>query len=203
MYEHKAGRASASRQSSDVLLKVLSERNSDLREHGTGVASMAMQIAEQLGLPASEVKIVGLAAELHDVGKTAIPDAILNKPGPLNDSEWEFMRQHTVIGERILLAAPSLAPTAELVRSSHEAFDGKGYPGRAARRGDPARFQDHRRLRRLRRHDLRSRLPRRDGARGSDRGVAPLCRHASSTHASLRSSARSPTTMSCLCVPGR
>jgi diguanylate cyclase (GGDEF)-like protein len=128
MYEHKAGRSSASRQSSDVLLKVLSERNSDLRDHLTGVAALAMQTAERLRLPASEVKRIGLAAELHDVGKTAIPDAILNKPGPLNESEWDFMRQHTVIGERILLAAPSLAPTAELVRSSHEAFDGTGYP---------------------------------------------------------------------------
>jgi diguanylate cyclase (GGDEF)-like protein len=128
MYEHKSGRASASRQSSDVLLKVLSERSSELREHGTGVAGLAMQTAERLGLRSAEIKRVGLAAELHDVGKTAIPDAILNKPGALDDSEWEFMRQHTVIGERILLAAPSLAPTAELVRSSHEAFDGTGYP---------------------------------------------------------------------------
>ncbi len=128
MYEHKAGRKSASRQSSDVLLKVLSERDADLREHGTGVAGLAVRIAEELGLPDSEVKRIGLAAELHDVGKAAIPDAILHKPGPLDDSEWEFMRQHTVIGERILLAAPSLAPTAELVRSSHEAYDGAGYP---------------------------------------------------------------------------
>ena len=85
-------------------------------------------IAERLGLPAHEVKLHPLAAELHDVGKTAIPDAILNKPGPLDDDEWEFMRRHTVIGERIILAAPSLAPTAELVRSSHERFDGTGYP---------------------------------------------------------------------------
>jgi two-component system, cell cycle response regulator len=69
-----------------------------------------------------------LAAKLHDVGKTAIPDEILNKPGPLDQDEWEFMRSHTVIGERIVLAAPSLAQTAGLVRSSHERFDGTGYP---------------------------------------------------------------------------
>jgi diguanylate cyclase (GGDEF)-like protein len=130
MYEHKAGRASASRQSSDVLLKVLSERNFDLREHGTGVAALAIRTAERLGLPDSEVKRIGLGAELHDVGKTAIPDAILHKPAPLDDREWKFMRQHTAIGERILLAAPSLAPTAELVRSSHESYDGSGYPDR-------------------------------------------------------------------------
>ena len=128
MYQHKAGRSSASRQSSDVLLKVLSERNADLREHLTGVATLAVRVAERFRLPDHEAKRIGLAAELHDVGKTALPDAILNKPGPLDEQEWDFMRRHTVIGERILLAAPSLAPTAELVRSSHEAFDGTGYP---------------------------------------------------------------------------
>jgi HD-GYP domain-containing protein (c-di-GMP phosphodiesterase class II) len=74
------------------------------------------------------VKRVGLAAELHDIGKAAVPDEILDKPGPLDDREWEFMHRHTVIGERILLAAPSLAPAAALVRSSHERFDGAGYP---------------------------------------------------------------------------
>ena len=129
MYEHKAaGRSSASRQSSDVLLKVLSERNADLREHLHGVARNAALVAERLGVGDAETKRIGLAAELHDVGKTAVPDAILNKPGPLDANEWEFMRRHTVIGERILLAAPSLSPTADLVRSSHERFDGGGYP---------------------------------------------------------------------------
>ena len=68
------------------------------------------------------------AAELHDVGKVGIPDAILDKPGPLDDEEWEFMRQHTVLGERILGAAPALRPVAAIVRSTHERWDGRGYP---------------------------------------------------------------------------
>ena len=68
------------------------------------------------------------AAELHDIGKVAIPDAILNKPGPLDDDEWSFMRRHTIIGERILGAAPALRPVARLVRASHESWDGNGYP---------------------------------------------------------------------------
>ena len=71
---------------------------------------------------------VGRAAELHDVGKIAIPDAILGKTGPLDETEWAFMRQHTIIGERILQAAPSLRTVAPLVRSSHERWDGAGYP---------------------------------------------------------------------------
>jgi diguanylate cyclase (GGDEF)-like protein len=128
MYAHKSGRSSASRQTTDVLLKVLSERSADLREHMDGVAALAERTAQRWGLPAHEVKRIGFAAELHDVGKTAIPDTILNKPGALDENEWAFMRRHTVIGERIILAAPSLAPCAELVRSSHEAFDGTGYP---------------------------------------------------------------------------
>ncbi len=63
----------------------------------------------------------------------AIPDAILNKPGPLEDREWEFMREHTLIGERIIASAPALVPVARLVRSTHERWDGGGYPDGLAR----------------------------------------------------------------------
>ncbi|MGZ4304569.1 MAG: HD-GYP domain-containing protein [Solirubrobacteraceae bacterium] len=71
---------------------------------------------------------VGRAAELHDVGKVAMPDAILHKPGPLDDRESTIIRGHTVIGERTIAAAPALVDVASLVRSSHERFDGEGYP---------------------------------------------------------------------------
>jgi response regulator RpfG family c-di-GMP phosphodiesterase len=71
---------------------------------------------------------VARAAELHDVGKVGVPDAILDKPGQLDPQEWEFMRQHTILGERILNAASALRPVARLVRSSHERWDGTGYP---------------------------------------------------------------------------
>jgi len=128
MYENKAGSFSASRQSTDVLLKVLSERTPGLSDHLSGVARMAETTAGRLGLPEHEVKRIRLAAELHDVGKVAIPTEILNKPAQLDDHEFAFIRRHTEIGERIVLAAPSLAHTAELVRSSHEWHDGRGYP---------------------------------------------------------------------------
>ena len=72
------------------------------------------------------------AAELHDIGKIAIPDRVLHKVGPLDDDEWELMMTHTTIGERILAAAPAMAPVAALVRSSHERWDGDGYPDRLA-----------------------------------------------------------------------
>ena len=66
------------------------------------------------------------------MGKSALPDTLLNKPGRLDAAEWEFMRGHTLAGERIIRAAPALAHTADLVRSSHERFDGDGYPDRLA-----------------------------------------------------------------------
>jgi HD-GYP domain-containing protein (c-di-GMP phosphodiesterase class II) len=71
---------------------------------------------------------VGLAAELHDVGKEAVPDEVLSKPGPLDEEEKAFVRQHTIIGQRILGVSPALNYIAQLVRSSHESIDGTGYP---------------------------------------------------------------------------
>ncbi len=132
MYEHKTSRVSAARQSTDVLLRALGERSPDLPEHLSDVATLATATAQQLGLGEPEIKRIRIAAELHDVGKVAIPDSILDKPGPLDDEEWRFMRRHTEIGERIINAAPSLAHAAPLVRSSHERYDGRGYPDRLA-----------------------------------------------------------------------
>jgi diguanylate cyclase (GGDEF)-like protein len=129
MYGQKAlGRASASRQSSDVLLKVVAERGAGLQEQSGEVGRWAELCARSLGLGDLEVDRIRLGAELRNIGKTALPDTILNKPGPLDEEERKFVRRHTLIGERILDAAPSLAHTADLVRSSHERMDGYGYP---------------------------------------------------------------------------
>jgi HD-GYP domain-containing protein (c-di-GMP phosphodiesterase class II) len=68
------------------------------------------------------------AAELHDIGKIAIPDRILHKPGSLDGAEWDLMQRHPAIGERILATAPAMTGVAALVRSSHERWDGAGYP---------------------------------------------------------------------------
>jgi HD-GYP domain-containing protein (c-di-GMP phosphodiesterase class II) len=111
-----------------VLLRILSERNHDLGVHLDEVTGLAEAVAQRIGLPDEELAPLLQAASLHDVGKAAIPDGILDKEGPLDDEEWEFMRRHTVIGERILSAAPALLPASRLVRASHERFDGKGYP---------------------------------------------------------------------------
>jgi diguanylate cyclase (GGDEF)-like protein len=132
MYARKSlgSRASAGRQSTDVLLMVLAERDPELGVHVDEVTELCHAVAAKLGLPDEEIAPLLQAASLHDVGKTAIPDEILNKPGPLDDDEFAFMRRHTLIGERILGVAPALANAAKLVRSSHERFDGHGYPDR-------------------------------------------------------------------------
>jgi diguanylate cyclase (GGDEF)-like protein len=138
MYAAKhGGRASAGRQSKDVLMRALAERDPYLGDHMTDVATLAESVARRLGLTAEEVEQTSQAAELHDIGKVAIPDAILHKPGPLDDDEWAFIRRHTVIGERILDAAPALGRVAQLVRSSHERYDGDGYPDGLAGMGIP------------------------------------------------------------------
>jgi HD-GYP domain-containing protein (c-di-GMP phosphodiesterase class II) len=128
MYANKASRSPASRQITDALLQVITEQNASLDEHVERVSQLASAVAEELGRPEHDVWLVRLAAELHDVGKTAIPASILDKPGPLDEREWAFMHRHPVIGERIVLAAPALASAAPLIRSSHERVDGHGYP---------------------------------------------------------------------------
>jgi len=130
-------RDAISEQTCDALLQVLHEREPDLRDHVGDVAELALRVGIRLGLKTEELDDVRRAAELHDVGKSAVPDAILAKPGPLDEREWEFVRQHTLVGERILRAAPALASVAKLVRSSHERFDGTGYPDRLAGQAIP------------------------------------------------------------------
>jgi diguanylate cyclase (GGDEF)-like protein len=121
-------RASAGRQTREVLLSLLSERDADLLGHHSAVARLARAVGERLKLAEPELHDLTLAAELHDVGKLAIPDSILGKEGPLTEDEWVFVHRHTVIGERILSSAPALARISRLVRSTHERLDGMGYP---------------------------------------------------------------------------
>ena len=134
MYARKSldSRSSAGRQSADVLLSILSERNQELGVHLDEVTALAEAVADRIGLSDDELAPLLQAASLHDVGKAAIPDEVLHKTGPLDEAEWEFMRRHTVIGERILGSAPALTRASKLVRWSHERFDGEGYPDRLA-----------------------------------------------------------------------
>ncbi len=129
MYAEKGLRPnSARRQTHQALVRILREREPALSAHLTGVARLAVRMGKLLELGAEDLDALARAAELHDVGKIAIPDRIVHKRGDLDDVEWDLMRSHTLIGERILGAAPAMAPVAKLVRSSHERWDGDGYP---------------------------------------------------------------------------
>jgi diguanylate cyclase (GGDEF)-like protein len=131
-----ASKASANRrlahQARAVLLEALGAREPGLRDHVDGVAELCRAVGVRMGMEAEQLDELVRAAELHDIGKLAIPDTILTKPGPLDAEEWDFMRRHTLIGEAILAAAPALQPVARLVRSTHERWDGGGYPDRLA-----------------------------------------------------------------------
>jgi diguanylate cyclase (GGDEF)-like protein len=129
MYDVKGGvRRSAAVQARDALVHVLAEFDVSLPGHGDAVASLSVAVAEVLGLDAEIVERVRHTACLHDVGKVGVPRSILRKPGPLEPHEWACLRQHTLIGERVLAAAPALAAVAPLVRATHERYDGGGYP---------------------------------------------------------------------------
>jgi two-component system, cell cycle response regulator len=110
-----------------VLLQALYERSPDLRDHAEDVVEAAVAVGESLGVTGAELEELALAARLHDVGKLAIPDAVLQKPGPLDVHEWAFVKEHVLIGERILAASPAWTRVAEIVRASHERWDGGGY----------------------------------------------------------------------------
>ena len=126
--QKKAGRLTSEERSTTALLSAIAGRPSTPSEQPVGVVEFTEALARKLGLSDEEVARARLTAELHDVGKMAIPDAILHKPGPLTADEWQFVRRHTIIAERILLGAPGLAHVAGVVRSSREHFDGTGYP---------------------------------------------------------------------------
>jgi diguanylate cyclase (GGDEF)-like protein len=112
----------------EALAVALLERDRYTGEHSEAVIEMSGGVARNLGLGREEVERVRSAALLHDIGKVAIPDDILHKPGPLTDDEWKLMKQHPVIGERILRVVPGLGTIARIVRHEHERWDGNGYP---------------------------------------------------------------------------
>ena len=97
-------------------------------EHSEQVSRLAVLAAEQLRLPARVILRCRLAGLLHDVGKVAIPESILNKPGPLDDAEWAIMRAHPVVGASIVGRVPGLQEAARAVRHHHERYAGDGYP---------------------------------------------------------------------------
>ena len=124
-----------------TLIERLEEREHEAARHARDVAALAVEIAERIGLSVDETQQIRLGALLHDIGKLAVPDEILSKPGPLTEREWTLMRAHPSAGEAVLepiLERNGGAATAcaravlMIVRWHHERWDGDGYPDRLA-----------------------------------------------------------------------
>src|SRR4051794_31390735 len=129
MYERKHGRSAAAREDAQqLLMRSMDTQRPMLYEHSVSVAEYSARVGRRMGMDAEEIDVTMRAAELHDLGKVGIPDTILDKPGALDENQWELMRQHTILGERILNAAPAMRPVARIVRATHERWDGRGYP---------------------------------------------------------------------------
>ncbi len=121
--------SSAYRNTALLLGDVIGDDDAYTGAHSQGVVRIAVSVARELKLDEDGLRLVELGALLHDVGKIAIPKHIINKPGPLDDSEWDIVRTHTLVGQQILdRVGGGLSEVGEVVRSSHEWFDGHGYP---------------------------------------------------------------------------
>ena len=114
----------------EALLATLSQRNPETLEHARRVARCSVAVARALGVEAPRLGDIERGALLHDLGKIAIPDAVIHKPGPLTDDEFAVMRSHAQVGHDIAVTVPFLRPAAELILATHERFDGTGYPRR-------------------------------------------------------------------------
>jgi diguanylate cyclase (GGDEF)-like protein len=112
----------------EALAALVDARDAYTGRHAEEVARLAMRVGLALGMDANETHLVGITGRLHDVGKVAVPDAILQKPGPLTVEEWETIRAHPVVAADVVARVPALRVVAPGVRAHHERWDGEGYP---------------------------------------------------------------------------
>ena len=112
----------------EALVTLVEARDYSTGRHSHQVADLVLRLTRALGLPPSEAQMIALASRLHDVGKVAIPDAVLQKAGRLTEEEWALMRTHPVVGAEVVSHIPALRPLAPVIRAHHERWDGQGYP---------------------------------------------------------------------------
>lgn len=116
------------RKTFEKMAKCLDERDRYTAVHSNGVAGLAEQIAREMKLSEEEIEKIDVAARVHDIGKVAVPDSVLLKPGELSEDEWTVMRRHPVISAELIEGLEIYAPVADAVRHEHERWDGTGYP---------------------------------------------------------------------------
>lgn len=111
-----------------ALIASLQVRDGYTQMHSEEVLGLAVAIGERLGLTEAQLADLRIVSVLHDIGKLGIPDAVLHKPGRLNDEEWALMRRHPEIGAELVGAMRPIAHLAPVIRAEHERWDGHGYP---------------------------------------------------------------------------
>ncbi|HUR83699.1 MAG TPA: HD-GYP domain-containing protein, partial [Solirubrobacteraceae bacterium] len=111
-----------------ALATALDARDPYTAGHSERVSALSVNIGRHMGLDRDDLEVLRLGALLHDIGKIGVPDAVLHKPGKLDDDEWATMRLHPVIGEQVVASMDTLAHLAPVVRAEHERWDGAGYP---------------------------------------------------------------------------
>jgi HD-GYP domain-containing protein (c-di-GMP phosphodiesterase class II) len=111
-----------------ALAAALEAKDDYTAEHAQSIAALAVEVGRDLDLDERELRNLRYGAIFHDIGKIAVPDAILNKPGRLTDEEWDVIKRHPIAGEQILAPVPFLADVRRIVRHDHERWDGRGYP---------------------------------------------------------------------------
>ena len=165
----------------EVLADTLGLRDGETRDHCTRVVELAARLGRRLGLSDEELRDLAYAARVHDIGKVGVPDAILYKPGPLDELEAELLHEHSGWGAELVDRIPGLEHVAEIVRHHHERFDGRGYPDGLEAEESPAREPHPRRGRRLRGDERGPALPARAVAAGRGRASCGRAARASST----------------------
>ena len=116
------------RRTFEKISQILDKRDHYTAVHSDAVANLAVKIAQGMKLPPEEVEKVEVAGRVHDIGKIAVPDSILLKPGPLSKEEWQVMKQHPLVSAELIKGLEIYAPVADAVRHEHERYNGSGYP---------------------------------------------------------------------------
>jgi putative nucleotidyltransferase with HDIG domain len=136
-FEHEERAQRLYRETLASLSNALEAKDAVTSQHTEEVVRLAVAVAAELELDLELVRQIELGAVLHDIGKVRVPESILNKPGPLDEREWEVMKTHPEVGEHILRPIQSLQAILPIVRHHHERWDGAGYPDGLAGRGIP------------------------------------------------------------------
>ena len=129
MYKHKLIESNSFRNCIiSPLEKSLLEKSNETEKHNSRLKELVLQIGKELNLTNAQLDELEILARLHDIGKIAIPDSILKKPGSLTEEEWAKMKEHPEIGYRIAAASKELSAIADKILAHHERWDGDGYP---------------------------------------------------------------------------